>query len=253
MKIEFNEKSKVDYILKNGYVDDSKPSSSMKLLARYYNEQGMTKEQIIDAVDKFMTENYSEKYNSVTWDDVLEGIVKKAIKDNKTLTNVEDIKITKEETKYINNILNEKYQRLLFTYLVYAKILNKLNDKNNNWVSGKYRNDIFSEAKLTETGKDQLKIIFKLVNDEGALKQSVGVTNNSISVENYINDDSEVEIVINDFREIGLQWMKYKGDKKVKLCEECGIHIYQNSKKPKRYCKLCAKKKDNENRNNRKR
>ena len=92
MKLELNEINKVKKTISDGEVDN-KPSSTIKLLARYYNEQGMDVEQIIKTIDTFMLKNYSHNYNSVTWGDMVEGIVKRAIKDNKKLMQIDCVNI----------------------------------------------------------------------------------------------------------------------------------------------------------------
>lgn len=240
MKLELNEIDKVKNIIDNGIVDD-KPSLTVKLLARYYNEQGMDMEQIIKTIDSFMKKNYSHKYNSVTWSDMLEGIIKKEIKENKKLTQVNSVNITQSEINYIKSLESEKFKKLAFTYLVYAKILNQMNPLNNNWVNGKYRNEIFKDAFVKELGKDQLKTIYNM-SINNILKLSKNITNNSVDVGNYINEGDIIVLQIDDFRELGLQWMKYMGDENIKKCQLCGI-LYKSKANSRKYCNICSRQK----------
>lgn len=238
MKLELNENSKIKIILKEGLVSD-KPSETINLLARYYNKQNMNQEQIVQAINKFMIKNDSSKYNSVTWEDLVEGIVKTVIKNNNDLIEVKEIKITKSEIEYVKLLETEKIQKLIFTYLVYAKIFNQINPKNKNWVKGEYRNEIFKDADIKETGKEQLKTIHKLIGLE-VLKIAKNITNNSVNLDNVINEESEAELIINDFRELGLQWLRYMEDKNICNCNECGRLFKRKSNKQK-VCSLCAK------------
>jgi len=240
MKLELNEINKVEKTISKGEVDN-KPSSTIRLLARYYNEQGMDMEQIIKAIDTFMLKNYSHNYNSVTWGDMVEGIIKRAIKDNKKLVQIDCVNITNSEINYIKSLENDKFQRLAFVYLVYAKILNQMNLLNNNWVNGKYRNEIFKDAFVKELGKDQHKTIHSMSVDN-IIKLSKNITNNSVDVSNYINEDDTMVFEICDFRELGLQWMQYMGDKNIKACKLCNKLIKQNIYKSRKYCYECAKK-----------
>jgi len=245
MKLELNENSKIKTILEEGIVSD-KPSETINLLARHYNKQSMNQEQIVQAINKFMIKNDSSKYNSVTWEDLVEGIVKTVIKNNNDLIEVKEVKMTKSEIEYIKSLENEKMQKLIFTYLVYAKIFNQINSKNKNWVKGECRNEVFKDADIKETGKEQLKTIHKLVSLE-VLKIAKNITNNSVNLDNVINDNSEAELIINDFRELGLQWLRYIGIKGVCSCSECGTLFKKKSPNSKqKVCNICAKNIKNE-------
>jgi len=146
---------------------------------------------------------------------------------------------------------------LSFVLLVYAKILNKINDKNNNWVN-KSSSIIFKEALLKDTGKKQ-KLILKQLKDLEYISIPKMVNKTSLRI-NYINEESEdVEIEIFDFRDFVLEYLKWRGEK-VDICENCSRLILQSSNH-KKYCKECFEKnrliykaqKEKEYRENRKR
>lgn len=67
------------------------------------------------------------------------------------------------------------------------------------------------------------------------------VTNNSVNISKIVGNN-EVELIVKDFRELGLLWLEYVGDKRIRRCEVCKKLIKQVSKKPKKYCRECAKK-----------
>lgn len=241
MDIILNEKSFVEKILEDGIVD-KKPSKTIWLLAKYYNSLGIDKEQSIKNIDCFMKKNYKNKYNSVTWGDLVEGIVNQAIKNNFDLNNVESVNITKSEIDFIKSIGQKTLEKLTFTYLVYAKVLNQINPKNNNWVSSKYRTAIFKDANIGEKGSKQLEIIHKAV-VRNIIVLSKNITNNSINVENYINENDSVVLVVRDFRELGLQYLKFIGEKNIVNCEVCKRLIVKTRPNSNiKYCKNCARK-----------
>lgn len=239
MRIELREDLKIQNILENKEID-KKINLTIRLLTKHYHSKGMNKDQIYNAVDKFMRDNCRE-YNSVTWFDNVESTIKSVLKYDSPIVCIKSVNITKSELEYIEKIKTIKHKKLAFTYLVYAKILNQINPNNKNWVNSKYRNEIFKDAYVTDTGKDQLITIHRMV-VENILTLAKSITNNSISVDNYINENDEVVWIVNDFRELGLQYLNYIGENKdLTKCEECGqiVKIKVNNQK---YCKKCAKK-----------
>lgn len=244
MKIDLNELETVQQCLNNKQINESKPSMAISLLAKYYLSKDMDKKQIVDNIDHFMNESYHE-YNSATWIDTVEKIVSNVIKYNSKLVIIKNINITRNELDYVKKIDKLTYQKLAFVFLVYAKIFNQIKENNNNWVEGKYRNEMFFDAKVNELGKNQLKILHDMVK-LNIIFMAKNITNNSINVSNYIDDSSEIILKITDFRELGLQYLKLIGYDKIKKCEECGKLIKYNSKKIPKYCTKCAKEKHNE-------
>ena len=55
----------------------------------------------------------------------------------------------------------------------------------------------------------------------------------------FINDDSEEELFISDFRELGYEYLLYKGENLIR-CADCGILTRGNKTGTKKYCKDCA-------------
>ena len=55
-------------------------------------------------------------------------------------------------------------------------------------------------------------------------------------------------MIIDDFRELGLQWLEYNGDKKIKRCKVCGKRYKIKSTKDtsSKYCKECKEDKQRE-------
>jgi hypothetical protein len=55
----------------------------------------------------------------------------------------------------------------------------------------------------------------------------------------FVNDDSEEILFIQDYRELGYEYLKYKGGNFIR-CAECGILTRGNKNNTKKYCKNCA-------------
>jgi hypothetical protein len=134
--------------------------------------------------------------------------------------------------------------------LVYAKVLNKVNPKNNCWIN-KDLNTIFKTAKLTETGKQQ-RLILKQLGDMGYIQIPIMVNGTSIRV-NYIDDESEVLYELKDFENIILSYYLLKGEN-IKVCEgdEC-VRLIRVTSNRKLYCDECWKEKEKEIKRNWKR
>ena len=86
-------------------------------------------------------------------------------------------------------------------------------------------------------------------------KLRVNSRDNRLDVCNYIKFEGEVafEVEAKDFENLGLVWLLYKGNKKVKRCERCGNLIQAKGKERTKYCKECAKAIKNEQINESKR
>lgn len=239
MKLDLNELKTVECYLGNKEMG-KKRGKTIYLLAKYYLGEGYDEAEIISTIDKFMLEA-CPSYNSVIWSNILESIVKDIIKEDRKLINIESVTIYNEELNYINGLDSSKIQRLAFTYLVYAKIFNQINPKNNNWISGKHRIEVFRDANITETGKAQLLTLHKMLN-ANVFRMAKGVTNNSLNVDSYIKKEGEVFLILTDFRELGLRYLQstYNNEIKVSECKCCGRLIVKKENKT-MYCKECSK------------
>ena len=233
--IILNERNYAEECLRNKDLG-KKPFYSLTLIARYYYHiSGFRKKKIIDLLTEFM-ENYYPKYksNRYVWDSQIEKIAKNAGKT--PLFEVEGVKITSAELATIENIHNKVLERLAFTLLCIAKLKILKNPSNNGWVTNDVR-EIFNLARISCKDAERDFKIGDLY-DLGLLEYSQKITNLSVRV-TYINDDSPQKLFISDFRELGYEYLAYKGENFTR-CQECGILIRNNKYKNKKYCKDCA-------------
>lgn len=277
MKIMPNELEIIENCIKEGLVD-KKPTNTIKLYARYLwvKEQGKYKKaleeieievkdlegnkrdkkrqkeiskykkhkakEFYETINEFLIKNYGD-YNEIDWEELVKGIIKTTLRnENPIINNVKEVEIYKNEIEFIKNIKGEKFQKLAFTYLVYARLLYKLEGKNEEcWVDGKYQTEMFKDAKVTDTGRKQLEDIHEMYKNN-ILELSFINSNNNVKITfNEKNKKEEdIYLIINDFRELGLQWLEYRMLGKVTRCLECGKNIKYKTNMPK-YCKECAR------------
>ena len=236
MPVVLNEKKQAEYIIEKGEVGN-KPTSTIFLLAKYYRQkENLNKEQTFNKLNEFMEKNY-KNYNSATWEDIIEDISKKANKY--PLREIDYIEITKSEIDTIRNVCNIKYEKLLFTMLCYAKLYNKISDKNNGWVNTDIK-ELFRVARVSVRYKNDK---FLYLNDlETASLISFSNKNDNLNLRvAFVDNDSETVLKIDDFRELGYEYLNYIGDGKFIRCECCKKLIRKKSNKQK-YCTDCYKR-----------
>lgn len=278
MKIMPNELEIIENCIKEGLVD-KKPTNTIKLYARYLwvKEQGKYKKaleeieievkdlegnkrdkkrqkeiskykkhkakEFYEIINEFLIKNYGD-YNEIDWEELVKGIIKTTLRnENPIINNVKEVKIYKSEIEFIKNIKGEKFQKLAFTYLVYARLLYKLEGKNKEcWVDGKHQTEIFKDAKVTDKGRLQLEDIHKMYKN-GILELSFINSNNNVRITFNEKENKEIGLIVNDFRELGLQWLEYCDNKKIKRCEVCGKRFISKNIKntSQKYCTTCKK------------
>lgn len=237
MRLILNETKMVQDAINDGKYDKKKPTNIIRLLAKYYLANKLNRPKTIMAIDKFFLDNKHKNYNSVKWRNIIEAIVNSVHKDKDyNMFDIHNINITDVELEKISSLNNLKYEKVMFILLVYAKIYNQLNDNQKYWVNEELKY-IFSDTKLTLKEVDQCKIIFEL-SQLGYIEVSKNVNCTNVHVL-IANEDSESQIVINDFRNLIYYYLRWKGEKIIE-CEKCGKLIKPNNNKTK-YCKECAR------------
>lgn len=229
-----NEKEYAEDCLKNGVLSN-KPFFTLSIIAKYYYSIGYKKKKIEASLNDFMKEHYDRyEFDEISWRETISSIAEKAKKYK--LFEITGVKITHSEFEKISEIHNKVLERLMFTLLCLAKLGNERNEKNNGWVNTDIK-DIFSMARISATIYEQdLKInqLYQLGLIEFPKRNdllNIRVT--------FIDKQGDEELFVSDFRELGYEYLKYKGEDFIR-CQECGILIRQNKNKTKKYCKNCA-------------
>lgn len=238
MSVILNEKEQAEKIIEKGEIGN-KPTSTLFLLSKYYRqEEKLGEKKTAQKLNEFMEKNY-KGYNEALWEDIIEDISKKGKKY--LLQEIESINITKAELDNISSIENIKYEKLLFTMLCYAKLYNTLSDINNGWVNTDIK-ELYKVARVTVKYRNNKFLYLNDLEKTGLISFSSKNDNLNIKV-NFIDNDSDVVLKINDFRELGYEYQNYIGDGKFIRCSECERLVKKNGENDHstKYCTKCAK------------
>lgn len=208
------------------------PYETLKLVSRYYAQEGYTKKTIISKLEEFLL-RCDNTVNLVKWQEAIESLSRNAKKYS--LVQINYVTITESELFKISQLGNKQLKRLMFTLLCLAKFNNQVNSKNNNWTNTK-NSDIFKLANVTTTLERQGLLINSLYTS-GYIKYCNVIDNLNINV-TIIDDESKPVLYIKDFRNLGYQYAKYEGEPYIN-CENCGLTIRKTSNRLK-YCPHCA-------------
>lgn len=232
MPVVLNEVKQAEYIIEKGEVGN-KPTSTLFLLGKYYRQkENLDKEQIFNRLNEFMQQNY-KNYNSALWEDIIEDISKKANKY--LLREIDHIEITQSELDKISEVDHLKYQKLLFTILCYAKLYNLISENNNSWINTDIK-EIYRVARVTVKYRNDKFLYLNDLEQMGLISFSNKNDNLNIRV-NFVDDGKSV-LDINDFRELGYEYLNYIGNGKIIRCSECDRLIRQNGNNT-HYCTEC--------------
>ena len=210
----------------------NKPTETLSVVARYYYGKGYKKSEITRLLEEFLIK-CDPNVNIVKWQETIDRVVKSS--DKFKLVRIDGVSITQSEMWAIQQLGSKLLQKLLFTMLCLAKFENAVSNTNNNWVNKKDR-DIFGLANIKVTTKRQSLLINDLWN-MGLIGYSRIIDNINVNVK-IIDDESPAILFVDDFRNLGNQYMKYCGEKYIK-CQCCGKVVKEGHGRQK-YCPECA-------------
>lgn len=211
----------------------SNPVETLSLVAKYLRqENGYSKREVRTKLDELMLQ-WDPRTNLVTWSDMLDSLTKQS--DKHPLRCVDEVCITRGELDTIDAIDGIQLQRLAFTLLCVSKYWDAVNKENNGWVNATDR-DIMAMANIRTSVQRQSYMYNKLWS-MGLIGYSRRVDNLNTRVE-FTDRDSDVVLHISDFRNLGNQYMLYRGMQYIR-CAQCGLVVKKNGNKQK-YCPSCA-------------
>nr|DAZ83430.1 MAG TPA: transmembrane protein [Caudoviricetes sp.] len=209
-----------------------KPSQSLFLLAKYYRYvMKYKKSKIITVLTDFI-KSTGINYRPSDWEKSVERQVDRT--RNNPPINIEYIGITQKELEDIARLKSPPVERIAFTALCLAKYRNILNARNNNWVCASHKM-LFSLSSVNKTKYEKEMMIHKLVK-AGMLQPAFAVGNTNLKVK-FIDDNSPIVLKITDMRELGKEYMLYRGKKYVR-CKNCG-RLFNKRANNQVYCKNC--------------
>lgn len=223
-------------------------SKVVHLLIKYYCSQGKSDMlEIKEEIFKVMTKCDSE-FTRPKWNEYLEKQIFKYLKNkerynsNDDLIHIENIKITKEELKVIDSLKDKKLQKIAFILLVYVKIDQQLHKNDSEWINYALGN-IFKESKIIGNSKTKMKLLHEL-NKKELITNNLDNRKCSIKI-NYINNESESVLIIDDLEGVIYHYLNYIGEH-WKKCEYCEKWIKANKSNNNTSCSECKKNKWNE-------
>lgn len=245
LNVTLNETEIINNALKGEY-DRENIIVVLRLLMKYYYLQGtIDKLELKEKLFTFLKDNYKD-FKRPKWDESITKMIHgflvlvKKKKIDIVITDVKEIHITKSELGSIQALNDIKLEKIAFIMLVYAKISNIItNNKSDGWINQSC-STICKEARVNLKGIEKIKIFNNLYEKE-YIKQRKNNAKTNMKV-NYIDNDSEVEMTINDFDGVIYQYLIWKGER-WKKCNLCEKWIKQKSKKPTLYCNSCKKEK----------
>lgn len=238
MSVVLNEAKEAERILEYGEVG-SKPTATLFLLAKYYRKKkNMNKEQTIGELNSFMI-HYYKNYNPALWEDVIEDISKKAGKYS--LREIDYIEISHKEIETINMVSRLPHRKLLFSMLCYAKLYNKISENNNGWINTDIK-EIYRVSRVAVKHREDKFLILNDLERDGLISFSKKNDNLNIKV-NFVDSEpsDNIALIIEDFRELGYEYLNYIGDGKFIRCIECG-RLVKTCSNNKTKCNECQNK-----------
>lgn len=245
MNFIVNEKKYVEDILQSGQPNQRNTSRDLRLIAKYLLNDGMSYEDVIMFLIKFM-----DSYNASgdRWRKTITGIVKDIVKQqNFYLRDIQEIRITQYELDTIREIewsedvrLNDRLRRYAFGLLVYTKVLRT--KQKDGWVevsnTSVFCQDIGvkkQSAELREGTFNKLKQL-ELV-EIPRLTGKLGINLLFIDWEEH-EDDIIIPLKnIENFKQY-YEWFILKDSFQCKMCLD--IHPKEGTRTPK-YCSKCRK------------
>jgi hypothetical protein len=217
-----------------------KPVETLTRVSKYYAANQYPKREIRRLLDEFMLQ-CDPSVNLVSWSDLLDRLAKNS--DRYDLIVLDKVSVTSTELDIIKELKGAQLRRLAFTLLCLAKYWDAVRRNNSHWVNTPDR-EIVQMANINTSIKRQ-SLLFGQLRDAGLIRFSRKVDNLSVQVL-FIDDESEPEIEVTDFRNLGFQYMMHYGAPYF-VCENCGLvtkmkdgNAESRPGRPQKYCPECA-------------
>ena len=234
MSIVLNEYEWAERMISNHDLG-KKPVETLSRVSKYYYENRYNKRDIRKLLDTFLTQ-CDPNVSLVHWSDALDKIVKGVGKY--PLIRMDGVDITKGELARIEELDGKQIRRLAFTLLCAAKYWDVVSPTNNHWVNCADK-EIMQMANINTSIKRQSAMFNELM-ASGFIKFSKKIDNLNVQVL-YVTG-GETAIHIQDFRNLGYQYLRYYGGAYFE-CANCGIttKIQEPHRgRPQKYCPSCA-------------
>lgn len=234
MSIVLNEYEWAERMINNHELG-KKPIETLNRVAKYYLENKYSKREIRKMLDTFLTQ-CAPSASLVHWSDTLDKVAKNVGKF--PLIRLDGVDITKNELERIETLGGKQVRRLAFTLLCVAKYWDIVSESNNHWVNSPDK-EIMQMANINTSIKRQ-SLMFAELREAGFIRFSKKIDNLNVQV--LFMEPGETALHIQDFRNIGYQYLKHYGAPYFE-CVNCGITVkIQEPTRGRRqkYCPSCA-------------
>lgn len=234
MSIVLNEYEWAEKMIKNHSLG-KKPSETLSRVAKYYCAAGYSKREVRQKLDTFLVQ-CDPSVSLTNWSDMLDKIAKRA--DKYPLIKMDGISVSTKEMEIIAKLDGRQLRRLAFTLLCAAKYWDAVSKRNDHWVNSPDR-EIMKMANISTSIKRQ-SAMFAELKALGMVQFSKRIDNLNVRV--IFMEEGKTALHIQDFRNLGYQYMKYYGAPYFE-CKNCGLTVkIQEPAKGRRqkYCPSCA-------------
>lgn len=214
------------------------PSDTMRMVARYYIDNGLGREDVRRKMDEFLLRCVPTAVLP-QWAQTLDKAYQRAAKY--PAVDIDFVQITRSELDTIASLNGIQIKRLAFTLLCLSKYWTMRNADCDYWVCTEDR-EIMRIANIKTSVKRQC-LMYHELKELGLIRLPRKVDGKNVRV-CFANEDDEVLLRVTDFRNIGFQYLKYIGEPFF-CCENCGIVTKIDNPKcgrRQKYCGDCAVK-----------
>ncbi len=236
MSIVLNETAWAEDMIRANNLGKS-PVETLRRVARYYLDTGLTKKQTRDKLDIYL-KRCDPKISLPMWAATLDRIAMQATK--REPVNIDEIFITDKEMKIVDGIKKKQTKRLAFALLCLAKYNLAVDPNGDGWVT--YRDSEIMKLANINTSLKRQALMYGELEELGLVKFPKRV--DSVSMQVCFVTDGEPVMRISNFVNLGYQYMMHHGDPFFE-CENCGVVTrYNKGGNPARqkYCSECATK-----------
>lgn len=234
MSIVLNEYEWAERMINNHDLG-KKPMETLNRVAKYYCANQYSKREVRRMLDTFLVQ-CDPSASLPNWSDALDKIAKGV--DKYPIIRMDGIDVSVKEMERIEKLEGKQLRRLAFTLLCAAKYWDAVSDKNDHWVNTPDR-EIMQMANISTSIKRQ-SMMFAELKEAGIVRFSRKIDNLNVRV--VFMEDGDTALHIQDFRNLGYQYLKYYGAPYFE-CENCGLTVkIQEPARGRRqkYCPSCA-------------
>ena len=215
-----------------------KPFETLSRVAKYYIDKDYSKKEVRKMLDTFLIQ--CEPTASLPkWSDTIDYALERALKYD--AIKIDFIEITKPEIEIVDALDGKQIRRLAFALLCLAKYWDIVNPQGDHWVNSKDC-EIMRMANINTSIKRQ-SLMYHTLNELGLIQFSKKVDNTNVRV--CFMKTGEPAVRVSDFRNLGYQYLRYRGEPYFE-CQNCGITTRydnpgnKNSCAKQKYCRACA-------------